>query len=114
MSTGDVELCQRLGRRQSGKNRPIKIVLKDTKKKFSLLNKRKEISRNEQLRALFHQSVYINPDSSPLMQAEEKRLRAKLKQLKTDDPLASCFIRSGSLHYNGEIIDSIDITNQLF
>jgi len=49
-----------------------------------------------------------------LVRNEEYRLRKKLKELKTDDPHSTSYIRSGSLYCDGSVIDKVDFRNQLF
>ena len=110
----DIISCRRLGRIRSDKIRPIKIVLKSTEKKFEFLNKRKDITNSDKLLGLFHNKVYVNPDSSILVRNEEHRLRHHLKVLKNSQPNSASFIRSGVLYLDGEPCDKVDIKNQIF
>ena len=114
LSGDDIVSLQRLGKRQPGKSRPLKIVFEDSEKKYQLLNMRRSISTNDRIQRIFHRRIYINCDSSFLMQKEEFRLRQKLKQLKSENPGSSSYIRSGTLYLNGTIFDKIDVKNQLF
>ena len=110
----DIVSTRRLGTRRSDKNRPIKIVLKSSEKKYKFLNKRKEIAASDRLQSLFHEKVYVNPDASLLVRNEEHRLRHVLKDLKTTNPDSRSYIRSGVLYMDGETIDKVDIKNQNF
>jgi hypothetical protein len=110
----DILSAQRLGKRQNERTRPLKVTFKDSNVKYNFLNKRREVAANVELAKVFHKKIFINTDSSFLIQKEEFRLRQKLKKIKNDDPATVSFIRSGSLHSNGQIIDKIDIRNQLF
>lgn len=113
----DFESLQRVGKSISDgkpKLRPIKISLKDRDSKFLFLNKRKQISNNEDLMRVFHNRIFVNNDSSFLIQREEFRLRQNLKELKLDHPNSNCYIRSGRLYLDGLITDQVDVKNQLF
>lgn len=114
LSSDDIMSYQRLGKRQSGKTRPLKITLKSTENKYQLLNRRRSVATNETIQQLFHKRIYINCDSSFLVQKEEFRLRQRLKQLKSEEPGSSIYIRSGVLYLDNSIIDKIDVKNQLF
>lgn len=110
----DIVSVQRLGKKQSERNRPLKVIFKNSQIKYNFLNKRKEVITNAELFKIFHQKIFINLDSTFLTQKEEFRLRQKLKKIKNESPETPCFIRSGSLFENGVVIDKIDIRNQLF
>ena len=110
----DIVSLHRLGKKQSERSRPLKVILKDPEKKYRFLNKRKEVITNSELHKTFHSKIFVNIDSSFLTQKEEYRLRQSLKKLKADNPNIPSFIRAGSLHSNGQVIDKIDIRNQLF
>ena len=113
VSPDDVISLQRLGKKQSGKVRPLKITLKNPEKKFSFLNKRKMIIMNDKLKTFFHNRIYVNSDNSFLVQKEEYRLRQRLKEMKDDFPGIPAYIRSGALLFDGKVVDKVDIKNQL-
>ena len=100
--------------RKNGYIRPLKTVFEEKDKKYELLNKRKVIANDDDVKTLFHNKIYVNPDSSVLVQKEEYRLRQKLKKIKNDESTAKWYIRSGVLYLNDEVIDRVDKKNQLF
>ena len=110
----EMVVFQRLGKRQTNKTRPLKIQMKSPEQKFKLLNNRKKISNNDEIKHAFRNKVYVNVDSSFLLQKEEFRLRRELKELKANAPQTVAYIRSGALYSNGTIVDKIDIRNQFF
>lgn len=114
IDSNDVVTLQRLGKRQPNKNRPLMIQLDNKELKFKLLNKRKKISKDESIKQVFRDKIYVNPDSSYLMQKEEFRLRQKLRQLKNANPEIASYIRSGVLYSDGAVVDKADVRNQFF
>ena len=116
VTMNDVSFIQRLGNGKELKQhvRPLKVIFKDKDAKFNLMNKRKEIANDTQLKHLFHNRIFVDCDSSFLVQKEEFRLRKRLKELKTENPTASAFIRSGVLYVDGSAADKVDISKQLF
>ena len=110
----DFVSLRRLGRKSTDKARPLKIEFKNTDLKFRFLNKRKNIIQNREIKRYFHNTIYVNPDNSYLVQCEEFRLRQRLKELKEEDPSAFPYIRSGNLYSHDTVIDRIDVCNQLF
>lgn len=110
----DIVAIRRLGRRNSNNSRPLKITLTKPDLRYKFLNNRMSISNNSDLIHLFHNRIYVNNDTSFLMQKEELRLRTKLKKLKNDNPNVQSYIRSGLLYHNGDVIDKVDVKNQLF
>lgn len=120
VNMGDVVSIQRIGKSHLSpggskqRQRPIKISLKDKDKKYKILNKRREISQNTLLKQTFHNKIFVNSDSSFLVQKEEYRLRQHLKEIKSDNSSASAFIRAGVLYVDGSEVDKIDIKKQLF
>ena len=110
----DILSLQRLGKRNGEKIRPLKIVLKDTDTKYKVLNRKKAIANNYEIKKTFDSIVFVNCDNSFLVQKEEFRLRQRLKELKMKNPGASCYIRSRSLYVDDTAVDEVDITNQLF
>ena len=110
----DIVTVRRLGNKRADRFRPLKVTLSDSDKKFKFLNKRKFIAANDEMKNIFHNRIFVNTDSSFLVQKEESRLRERLKELKREDPNTPIYIRSGALYYDGGIIDKVDVTNQLF
>lgn len=110
----DVFSIRRIGKRSDERTRPIKVVLRNAEVKFQFLNKRKMIATNRNIMDAFHNKVFVNPDNSFLVQKEEYRLRQKLKEIKSEDPNVTSYIRSGVLYSNGSIVDKIDIRSQMF
>jgi hypothetical protein len=113
----DVVSIHRIGQKKRDtklSHRPIKIEFKDKNVKYRIMNKRREITMNDALRQIFHNRIFVNCDSSFLVQKEEFRLRKRLKDLKAEDPNASSFIRSGVLYVNGSAVDRVDVSKQLF
>lgn len=114
ISQDDIVSHRRLGKRQPNKSRPIKIEMKDVSQKYKFLNNRKNISINQDVREVFSNRIFVNADSSFLVQKEEFRLRQKLKEVKEDEPNVTAYIRAGCLYVDGHITDKVDIHNQLF
>ena len=110
----DMSSFQRLGKRQQNKNRPLKVTLKNSSQKFQFLNNRGSLSKSNDLMHIFKAKIFVNADSSFLVQKEEYRLRQKLKDLKRDKPHTSSYIRSGVLYHGGKEVDRVNIKNQLF
>jgi len=114
IDSDDMVNLQRLGKRQPNKNRPLKIKFDNKELKFKMLNNRKKISSDENIKKSFGDKIYVNPDSSHLMQKEEFRLRQILNQLKIEKPETASYIRSGALYSNGAVVDRVDVRNQFF
>ena len=113
LDSSDIKRVQRLGKR-SDKPRLLKVILQDKDDKFRILNKRSEISKNRSITDVFGSRVFVNQDSSFLVQKEEKRLRSKLESLKQEYSNDNIFIRSGVLYHNGKTVDRVDVSKQLF
>ena len=92
------------------------------KVKFRSLSPKLEVMRNQKKRSREKAEimktfgkVHINLDSPVLVRKEEKRLCDKIRLLKLSASSTDrIYIRRGNLYHNNEIIDSIDITSQLF
>jgi hypothetical protein len=113
----DIVSIQRIGKPQKGdksKSRQIKVSLKDRNIKFEFLNNRKNIASNDELKSVLYSRIFVNSDSSFLIQKEEFRLRQKLKQLKSEKPNGRYYIRSGHLYVDEISVDKVDVINQLF
>ena len=109
----DIVAVRRLGKRISGKCRPLKIELSKSDHKYKFLNKRKDVIGNKNLLTDFKNKVFINPDNSYFVQLEEQRLRKHLAQLKNDFPSRPSYIKSGVLYHEGSVVDKVDVRNQL-
>lgn len=114
IKANDISSSRRLGRQKSGKPRPIKIELGSKDAKYKLLNKRREILRNENLIKTFGRKIFVNPDQSFLVQREELRLRGEQSRLKSENPDSSVYLRSGVLYLNNSPVDRINVAHQLF
>ena len=114
VNSSDIVSLMRLGKPRENHPRPIKVIFKEPRTKFALLNKRKMISTSEELKKTFNERIFVNSDSSFLVLKEEYRLRRVLAELKSHDPASKCYIRSGTLFVNGLVHDEINIRNQMF
>ena len=110
----DISSTKRLGQLKPGKPRPIKIELRTRDIKYRLLNRRREISKNESLIKTFGRKIFVNPDQSFLVQREELRLREEQSRLKDENPGSSVYIRSGVLYLDNSPKDRINVTHHLF
>lgn len=104
----------RLGKRASGRTRHLLVRFRSVADRNSFLFNQKKLRNSQPCRENFG-VIYVNRDASFLVKKEEKRLRDKknrmLSTLKDGDRL---YIRKDSLYLNDDIIDSIDISKQLF
>ena len=66
------------------------------------------------MKSHFQNSVFVNPDSSYLVQREEFRLRQMLKKLKEENPNRTLYIRSGRLYADDTEVDKVDVCDGLF
>jgi hypothetical protein len=114
LSSNDVVSTHRLGKKHGDKPRPLKVVLKDKDTKFKILNERKNVAQNKTLLKVFGSRVYINPDSSFLVQKENFRLRQRKKALNEEYPDIETYIRAGVLYHDGKPVDKVNIEKQLF
>lgn len=64
----------RIGKMTSSKPRLLKVTCRDTESKRVLLSKSKDLRKKDQ-----YKNVYINPDMTPLQQAQNRRLREELR-----------------------------------
>lgn len=110
----DIAAVHRLGKKSSGRPRPLKVIMKERESKFQLLNKRREVAQSKSIASCFGNKVFINPDSSFLSQKEHFRLRQEAKRLRSEYPDDNIFLRSGSLYRNGSVVDKITVEKQLF
>ena len=110
----DIVTLHRVGRKATGKHRTFKVELRSTDSKFKFLNIRNEITRSQKIKPCFQNSVFVNPDSSYLVQREEFRLRQRLKKLKEENPHRTLHIRSGCLYADDTEVDKVDVCDELF
>ena len=67
----------RIGKK-SGKNRPIRIRLEEDGMKFKLLKKASALKSNSE-----YKNIYVSPDLTRQQQEEDKKLRDKLKEIRS-------------------------------
>lgn len=104
----------RLGKRGIGRKRPLLVKLYEKSQRNSLLFEQKKL-RNDVCCKNSFGPIYVNRDSSFLMRKEEKRLREKIKSIRASKNESDrIYWKRDKLLLNGEIVDSIDISNQLF
>ena len=110
----DLTSVSRIGRSISDKARPLLVTVSKPDCKFSFLNARRKVTNDPHITDIFKDRIFINPDSSPLVRKEERRLRMKLKALKNDNPNSKGFIKGGNLFVDDVVVDQVDVRNQLF
>ena len=104
----------RIGKTIPGKPRRllVKFEVKDNRDIF--LFRQKELRTSDLCQKHFG-TLYVNKDLSFLMRKEEKRLREKIKKMRAslseEDRL---YVKNKKLYLNQQIVDSIDISRQLF
>ena len=104
----------RIGPYKNGQRRLLLVRFNNLKTRNRILFTQRAIRDNPNCRSSFG-PVYVNKDSTVLVRKEEKRLREKLKDLKSSsDPGDKFFIKSGKLYRNSKIVDEISIANQIF
>lgn len=109
-----IESVSRLGRKLPGKDRQLFVKFTKRSSRNDFLFKQKTFRQDEGLKRSFG-LIYVNRDSTFLVRQEEKRLRDKMKSMRpTLTSNDSFYLKSGKLHLNDSVIDSIDISNQLF
>ena len=109
-----IENVTRLGRKKEGSKRPLLVCFCRKADRDAFLFEQKKLRLSERCKASFD-FLYVNRDSTLLMRKEEKRLREKLKTMrraKADND--RIFIKNDKLYLNDVVIDSIDISKQLF
>ena len=67
---------ERLGQKKD-KIRAVRVVLSNTDTKYEILSKAKDLSKIEE-----YKKVFVAPDLTRKQQEEDKKLRAKLKELR--------------------------------
>ena len=80
----EIETTIRIGRRDTGRIQPLKVVMKHTHHKKKILSKA-TVLRDQQTPAQFEQ-VYIRPDLTIKQQREQKNLRDEIKELRSLHP----------------------------
>lgn len=103
----------RLGQAKKNIVRPIKVVFNNVKCRDFILYKQKTLRENEDYPEFAR--TYINKDLPILTRNEEKRLRNKARDIRTnsksDDRI---YIKHGKLIKNKDVIDQFNLGNQLF
>lgn len=106
--------CVRLGRYDRNRSRPVKIKLNQLRIRNILLRSQKDFRQSENIKNSFG-TIFVNPDRTPLARKEDKRLRDKLKELRSSAPSTDkIYIKSGQLFHNSMMVDKFNIGNQLF
>ena len=106
--------CFRIGRPRKGQSRLLKVKFRSLSPNREILRSQKLLRSNTAISSAFGK-IFVNPDSSYLARQEDKRLREKLREMKTSaSETDHLYIRKGVLYKNNEIIDKSNIVNQLF
>lgn len=103
----------RLGRFAS-RDRPrlLKVHLPDIKCRNDILHNCRNLNSTSILRSFGR--IHVNKDMSYLRRQEEKRLRVRMKELKSAYPEASVRLRNGTLFLGQAIKDKVDFRSVLF
>lgn len=110
----DINSHFRIGPRKTGQKRLLLVKFDDTETRNKILFAQRAIRESEKCKAGFG-LVFINKDSTPLIRKEEKRLREKLKTMRSScEPADKIYIKSGKLYKNSNVVDEVSIANQLF
>jgi hypothetical protein len=107
----DVLEVTRIGRPGGKAPRIVKIRLPDVTCRNKILRSCRELNSNGIQHAFGR--VFINKDMSFLRRQEEKRLRAKFKELNAQYP-GQARLRNGKLFLGAAIRESVDFRNQMF
>ena len=110
----EIETVFRIGRMNSKTPRPLLVRFSNKKDRNSFLFQQKKLREDDDCRAYFG-PVFVNRDSTYLVRGEEKRLRDRMKEMRPklrDDERV--YIKNDKLYHNDEVIDSMDISKQLF
>ena len=89
----EMESCSRLGKKEEGRNRLIKVTLKSIAMKRAVLQNAKKLRQSEDP---ILKRVYITPDLSVKDREEQKRLRQELRE-RTDNREENLVIRRGQI-----------------
>lgn len=109
-----IEKCSRIGQRNHNRPRLVRVKFVSVETRTSVLRSQRSLREDRSVREAFG-AIYINPDRSHLARKEDKRLREKMKEIKsTSMNPGDVYIRSGKLYVNSEVVDQVDIANQLF
>ena len=108
-----ISQCSRLGRPDKNRKRPIKIVFTSLHVRNKILRSQKRMRQDASIHKAFG-PVYFNPDRPHLARLEDKRLREKMKIMKSKSSTPDeIYIRSGKLYRKSEIVDQVDVGTQL-
>lgn len=114
ISEDSIESCMRIGNKDRGRSRLLKVKFSEAALKHQILRSQKILRENSAVMKVFGR-VYVNPDSTFLMRKEKKRLRDKLKEMKSSAQATDqIYIRRDALIFNDKVLDKINIANQLF
>lgn len=103
----------RLGRYASNdRPRLLKIRLPDVKCRNDILHNCRNLNSTSILSSFGR--IHVNKDMSYLRRQEEKRLRSRMKQLKSAYPEASVRLKNGTLFLGQAVKDNVDFRNTLF
>ena len=99
----DISTTYRLGKKQAGKARPVRIVLADLRKRNTILQQAWKLRNVDGMKG-----VYVNADLTPLQQRECKRLRQRRDEErgKPENRGKDVRIQKGRLFIDGKEIDS--------
>jgi hypothetical protein len=109
-----IDFVTRLGPKTPGRRRHLLVSFSNKSDRNAMLFKQKMLRNDTSCRTNLG-PIDVNRDSTFLVRKEEKRLREKMKSMHsslTDND--SLFIRRDKLLLNGKVIDSVDISNQVF
>ena len=108
-----ISLCSRLGRPDKNRKRPIKVDFTSTHVRNKILRSQRRVRQDASILKAFG-PVYLNPDRSHLARLEDKRLREKMKRMKSNSSTPDeIYIRSGKLYRKSDIVDQVDIGSHL-
>ena len=110
-----IESLSRLGKKLPNKNRSLLVRFDCKKDKDRFLFQQKRFRSSKSCVDNFG-TIFVNRDSTFLMRKEQKRLRDKMKDLRNSSSGGNdrIFIKSDKLYHNDKIVDTVDISNQLF
>lgn len=109
-----IDSVHRLGKGILGRNRNLLVKYHKKDTRDSVLFGQKKLRTTPECKESFG-TIFINRDSTELIRKEEKRLRDVMRKMRpsinADDRI---YIKHNKLFLNDEVIDSVDISKQLF
>ena len=110
----DIVSCKRIGERKNGQIRLLHVKFNDVDTRNRTLFSQRSLWSDDTVSKYFGQ-IFVNKDSTILIRREEKRLRDRMKELRSASNFHDkIYIRSGKLFKNSTVVDEIKIANQLF